>query len=160
MGLFAQKYPCMFQALHIGGLDIPEGAPCTITVDKVSNTLTINADAASIELDISRIQHLTTETDIDVEKYQDSSLMSGVVGAALFGTSGAVIGSRPKQKTKETRTHGIKIYYLLQNGEGISVLFKDKASEANRGVLGLRLALHPLVSEAPASYPQRKKIKL
>lgn len=126
MGLFGKKekdiiYPSI---IHVGGLNVPDYCACKVVLGKIN--LTIICAGNEFILDIKKIRNVDFQMDIDEKQFIKSSLTKGVIGAAAFGVSGAIIGSAPKTKTKrEVKCYAI-ISYENSNGEYKSIVLRDE----------------------------------
>lgn len=106
---------------HVRGLNAVEGAVCEVAINPTN--LIINCEGKVYSLPLSRITYVDSKSDINEVKYLKSSLVKGVAGAALFGVSGAVIGSAPKIKTdRQTKEYAIILYKDTRGEENTIIL--------------------------------------
>lgn len=124
MGLFGKKGNKEFsiQVKHVSGLPIPQGITCQILVN--NDNMQIVANGVNINLNLNKINGVSFEMDVDIEKYSKSSKLGGAIGAATFGVTGAIIGSAPKIKTERKVTGCTVISYTAQEDAGY-LLFED-----------------------------------
>ena len=89
---------------HIAGLDIAENMNCILTLSE--SGIVISAPDANKEytLSLDRIDNISWHHEEEIEKHLKSSAAKGIIGAAVFGLPGAIIGSRPKEK-KQRKVH-------------------------------------------------------
>ncbi len=125
---------------HVSGLDIP----AVDVISTLSETgIMIQAPMAKREyhIDLEKINNIMCYHEEEFEKYQKTSLIKTLIGAAAFGSVGAIIGSRPKEKTKRTVTFYLVIEYsnkqvVISSEDGWNVggtidLFRKLKPEAN-----------------------------
>lgn len=117
MGLFQKKEKEIIidNVLHIAGLNVPDN--CKGAVNISNEKLTMRFAGQVLSLNISQINNIDCQMDIDINQYQKSSIAKGIVGAAAFGVAGAIIGSTPK--TKEKRE--VKCYAIISYTNSIGV---------------------------------------
>lgn len=116
--------------VHIGGLNVPENCTCSVTLDRQG--LTIICSGNEILLNLDKIRNVDFQMDIDEKQVLKSSLAGGIVGTAAFGMSGAIIGSRPKSKTKrEIKCYAI-ISYESNQGEYKTFILRDELPNSQR----------------------------
>jgi len=113
--IMVEKSATLFACLsHVNGLPIPENVSCNIysTPNKyeiISNGLTFN-------LDKNKVTDVCLKTDVEIQKQYVSSIGGAVGGAVLFGTLGAMVGGRAKQKNIR-EVHTYLIFTYESNGE-------------------------------------------
>ena len=118
-----------YSVIHVGGLPAPEN--CKAAVALSPTTLTINCGGSEYVLNIEKIRNVDTQLDINEIQYLESSFARGVIGAALFGSSGAIIGSAPRTKTKIKIKGYAIISYEDAQGEYKTFLLRDAAENMN-----------------------------
>lgn len=119
-----------FSALtHVAGLAAVENSSCTAAVSPSS--IVIACAGKEYTLPLRRIEYVDYKEDIDETIYQKSSFVKGVAGAAMFGVSGAVIGSAPKTKTKREKKGYAIIGYLAANGKEEIIVLRDEIANFN-----------------------------
>lgn len=110
--------------IHVGGLEVPENCKCTAALSQEG--LTITCAGKELLLRTNKIRNVEYQLDIDEKQYLKSSLAKGIAGAAMFGVSGAIIGSAPKTKTKrEVKCYAI-ISYEGSDGQFKTFIVKDE----------------------------------
>lgn len=129
MGLFSRNKKnkngelCKVELRHILGLAIPEGLYCKAILS--NQELILEASSNQYKLNLDKIYSVDFSMNVDVEKYQKTSISKGIVGAATFGVVGAVIGSSPTNKEKRNVTGKIIIEYLNSNEENQFIILED-----------------------------------
>lgn len=116
--------------IHVGGLEAPENCKCTATLSEGGLTIACGGNEFLLRLD--KIRNVDFQLDIDEKQYLKSSMAKGIAGAAMFGISGAVIGSAPKTKTKrEVKCYAI-IAYERTDGQFKTFILKDEIANLSR----------------------------
>lgn len=106
---------------HVSGLNAVENTACSIVITPTDLKMTCSGKEYSLPL--SRITYVDFKTDVKEIQKLKSSLAKGVAGAAMFGVSGAVIGSVPKTKTvNQVKGYAIIIYKNTHGNEQTIVL--------------------------------------
>ncbi|WP_097026179.1 hypothetical protein [Clostridium peptidivorans] len=160
MGLFFKKKKNIngeldkFELRHITGLEIPEKMYCEVTV--YSDKLVIESGDKEYNLKMEKICSVDFDMNLDIEKYTKSSMVKGVVGAATFGVSGAIIGSSPKTKEKRKVTCKAIISYENSSGDTAYMIFEDLEANAVKGAARLVDTLRPIVKKRE----EKNKIEL
>ena len=98
----------------VQGLGVPQNTSCTVTVEPDAAVFFVGG--AQYRLALAKIEAVEIQQDIDTQIYSKGSLAGGLLGGALFGVAGAVIGSAPKKKTAKTTTWGVVIAYESSAG--------------------------------------------
>ncbi len=110
-----------FAIKHVSGLKAVENAECQVVINPTD--LKIACGGKEYSLPLSRITYVDLKSDIDEIRYSKSSLVKGAAGAAMFGVSGAVIGSAPKTKTeRQVRGYAVILYKDAHGGEQTIIL--------------------------------------
>ncbi|MBU5486467.1 hypothetical protein KQI86_19380 [Clostridium sp. MSJ-11] len=160
MGLFFRKKKDVtgelgkFDLRHLIGLEIPEKMYCTVTV--YNDKLVIESGDKEYSLKIDKIYSIDFDMDIDIEKYTKSSMTKGVIGAATFGVSGAIIGSAPKTKEKRKVTCKAIISYENSSEDTAYIIFEDFEANAIKGAAKLVDTLRPLIKKQE----EKQKVEL
>ena len=137
--------------VHVKGLNAEEKSPCVVTVD--SQGVSIACQSKEYRLPIQRILYAECLTDVENIQYLKSSVAKGMIGAALFGVGGAVIGSAPKTKVRKQITSHAIIGYRDSSGKERVIILKDAAPN--------RMDASNLVFELNARVPKQiEKITL
>lgn len=112
--------------IHVGGLQAPKD--CKAHAILSPSEFKVMCGGNEYVLDVSKIRNVDFQIDVDEEQYLDSSFVRGVIGAAAFGVSGAVIGSAPTAKTKrDVKCYAIISYESAQSEEGYKIfLLRDE----------------------------------
>lgn len=110
---------------HVSGLDIPNIA-VYVTLSQTGLKISAPSVKKEYELTLERIHNISWYNEVEFEKHTKSSLVGGVIGAAAFGTAGAIVGSRPKEKEKRKVQFYLLVEYpgnqiVLQSEDGFSV---------------------------------------
>lgn len=114
---------------HVTGLAAVENSSCTAEVNP--SNIVITCAGKEYTLPLRRIAYVDYKADIDETIYQKSSFVKGVAGAAMFGVSGAVIGSAPKTKTKREEKGYAIIGYMASNGKEENIVLRDEIANFN-----------------------------
>lgn len=111
----AEKNATLFVCLpHVNGLPIPENVFCDIY--STPNKFEIISNGLTFNLDKNKVTDVCFKTDVEIQKQYVSSIGGAIGGAALFGTLGAMIGGRAKQKNIR-EVHTYLIFTYESNGE-------------------------------------------
>lgn len=93
----------------VSGLPLPENTLCRLI--SWDNRIEIEANGTKFNLDKSKINDVCIKTDVEFKSQYVSSAGGAVAGAMLFGSVGAAIGGRVKEKkTQEVHTYLIFTY--------------------------------------------------
>ncbi|MCI1958831.1 MAG: hypothetical protein LKJ25_04310 [Clostridia bacterium] len=99
----------------------------------VMKCITKGVKDTELALKISSILDAQYSTDIRTFTQSKSSLTKGIVGGALFGVPGAIVGSSPKVKNT-TEFHGnILIAYKSSDGETKNIILTDNTVNSFQG---------------------------
>ncbi len=88
---------------HQIGLPLAEGANCEVWHDEDEDKVVIASSGNAFNLAFSKVTDITIKTDEEIQKAYVSSIGGAVGGAVLFGTLGAMVGGRAKEKESKTR---------------------------------------------------------
>lgn len=94
---------------HEIGLPIPQGMICLLKL--FESKIEIEANNTFFSLNIEKIKDVVIKTDIDIQKSYVSSAGGAVAGGLMFGSVGALIGGRVKQKTDKQINYILIITY-------------------------------------------------
>ncbi|MDF2984808.1 MAG: hypothetical protein K0R50_318 [Eubacterium sp.] len=99
---------------HAIGLPVSEGTLCKLFLcpDKVE----IECCGNKFNLDKSKITDVCIKTDIEIQTQYVSSIGDAVAGAAMFGTLGAIVGGRAKEKELKTVNTYLIFTYIKDTG--------------------------------------------
>ena len=114
---------------HIDGLDIPKNMDCEILL--YTDRCEFRMGSMVFNLPMSKMVDISTKTEEEVRSYYAIRPLRGGVGAALFGTPGAVLGGVGKKKEriidtylivtyKETESNFKRILFSVSGGRIIS----------------------------------------
>ena len=103
---------------HEIGLPIPQGMICLLKL--FESKIEIEANNTFFSLNIEKIKDVVIKTDIDIQKSYVSSAGGAVAGGLMFGSVGALIGGRVKQKTDKQINYILIITY--EKEENINIL--------------------------------------
>ncbi len=109
---------------HVEGLGVVENTQCSVALDP--SNLVISCIGKEYTLPLRRIVYVDFIADTNKIRYLQSSMARGIAGAALFGVSGAVIGSTPKSKVKHEAIGYAVIGYRDAKGEDKVIILKDQ----------------------------------
>lgn len=113
MGLFGKKnkYPKKFNDMYVAaGLGVQDGSPCSVDVNE--DTMSVMCDGQEFVLKISNIISYEYKMDVEIENsIHNGSVLKGMIGGAVFGIPGAIVGSLPKTKQKRLVTGTVMINY-------------------------------------------------
>ena len=113
---------------HAEGLDVAEKSTCSVMISPSS--LVISCTGKEYTLPLKRITYVDFFTDTDKIRYLESSTAKGIMGAALFGVSGAVVGAAPKTKVAHEKTGYAVIEYRDAGGREKRIILRDQAANS------------------------------
>lgn len=113
---------------HVVGLSVPENCDCQVTAKQEG--IVILCLGSEIFIEYEKIKHVEFQMDIDEKQFKHHSLAKGVIGAVTFGTTGAVLGSIPKTKTKREVTGYSFITYTDSEDSETTIVFRDKQTNS------------------------------
>ena len=125
-GDFMGKKFKYLKILH--GLGVPQEAECVAILDEDAVVFVIGG--TEFRLDFVKITGVDLQKTIDSQIYSQGSFTGGLVGGALFGVAGAVIGSAPKKRVERKRMHGVLIEYTGSGEDCEYILLADKKPNA------------------------------
>lgn len=105
---------------HISGLDIPKNTNIVFTLDMDGVVIKIPS-SKEYSISLNKIQSISFSHETEIQNITTSSLGTAIIGAATFGTIGAVIGSRPRNKEQRT-----VLFYLLIQYDDKSIVIESK----------------------------------
>lgn len=117
---------------HVSGLENIQNVPVLIILDESGIKLNIVSMKKEYTITLDKITSINYYQETEVEKHLKSSFVGGVVGAAAFGVSGAIIGSRPKEKKK----HKVTFYLLIDYADN-QLVFSSEDGFGIGGVVDL-----------------------
>lgn len=110
----------IFQGKHVTGLPIGE-TPCKISFTK--EDVSIEGGGNKYTIKVEKIKYIGVKQDTEIEKEITSSAGKGIAGALLFGTAGAIIGSRTKTKKDKKIILYLIMNYINKENEMTSICF-------------------------------------
>lgn len=93
-------------ARHQAGLPLAQDAACTIFYD--ADRFRINGGGNTFELLYEKLTDISVKTDTEIQRQYVSSVGGAIAGGMVFGSLGAIVGGRAKQKKTTEST-----YYLI-----------------------------------------------
>lgn len=129
--MFKKKKQKQLLGKHISGLDI-SSVPVLIILDESGIKITDSSTKKEFIIAIDKISSINYYHETEVEKHLKSSFVKGVIGAATFGMTGAIIGSRPKEKEKKKVT-----FYLLIDYSDKQIVISSEDGFATGGIVDL-----------------------
>lgn len=109
-----------FIGTHVAGLPIGE-VSCDVKV--THDSFIVEGGGSKYTIPVSRLRYVGMKRDTEIERMVTSSLTQGVVGGLLFGTAGAVLGSRVKTKTDLRATLYVIVNYINKDEQMDSICF-------------------------------------
>ena len=103
----------LYNMKHVSGLPLSEGSICSILYS--DGRLITTGGGNKFHLSIQKVTDICIKTDTELQKSYVSSIGGAVGGAVLFGTLGAMIGGRAKEKTITNITNYLIITYIKDN---------------------------------------------
>lgn len=99
---------------HVSGLPIPENLSCEIR--SYEDRIDFKAGTTNIKLPRKKITDMCIKTDTEIQNQVVSSVGGAIAGGVMFGTLGAIIGGRAKNKKVKTTTQYLVITYIGEQG--------------------------------------------
>ena len=87
-------------AKHMDGLPVAEGADMYLYL--CDDKMIFERNENRYNLEFSKLRDVTIKTDEEIQKAYVSSVGGAIAGQMLFGTLGAIVGGRAKEKTTKT----------------------------------------------------------
>lgn len=100
---------------HVNGLPIPENLLCEIRSYK--DRVEFKAGTTNIKLPREKITDMCLKFDTEIQNQTISSIGGTIAGGVMFGTLGAIIGGRAKNKKMKTTSQYLIITYTGEHGE-------------------------------------------
>lgn len=76
---------------------------------------------------LPQVQNVKYDVEREIEKETKTSTAKGLIGGALFGPAGAVVGSQPKEKiVSNTTISSLTISYINSKGEDSRIEFVNR----------------------------------
>lgn len=99
---------------HFYGLPVVEGTHTVI--EDIKEEFLFTASGNEFRLNKNKITDISIKRDVDIQKQYVSSVGGAIGGAALFGSVGAMIGGRAKEKKTKTVNRYIIFTYIKDDG--------------------------------------------
>lgn len=109
-----QGVTCRAVLAHVNGLSIPENTLCEIY--SYPERIEIKANGTLFKLEKLRLNDVCIKTDVEIQSQFVSSIGGAIGGAVLFGTLGAMIGGRARNKKSKT-IHNYLIFTYAKDNE-------------------------------------------
>lgn len=100
---------------HVNGLPLAENLLCEVL--SYPDRIEFKAGTTSIKLTREKITDMCMKVDTEIQNQAVSSVGGAIAGGVMFGTLGAVIGGRTKNKKVETTIPYLIITYTGEQGE-------------------------------------------
>jgi len=100
---------------HTAGLPVPEKTPCELFY--CDGHIEINGNGIQFTLDFSKIHDICIKTSTEIHKQLVSSAGGAIGGARLFGTLGALIFGRVKERQITNTRHYLIFTYSKDSGD-------------------------------------------
>lgn len=113
---------------HMDGLPWGEQAACSVYLYPDKYVFWRNKNTYTLAMD--KITDVCIKTDVEIQKAYVSSVGGAVGGAMLFGTLGAMIGGRVKEKTDTTISQFL-IFTYNKDGETKYISFEIPSHNKN-----------------------------
>lgn len=137
-----------FAIAHVEGLGVVENAHCSVILSP--SNLVISCTGKEYSLPLGRITYVDFIVDANKIRYLQNNMARGIAGAALFGVSGAVIGSAPKSKVEHEAIGYAVIGYRDAQGKEKVVILKDQSPNSyicSKLVKALNSCIHTTVEK-------------
>lgn len=97
-------------AEHMAGLPLAQSTACTVSFEE--GCITIHSSGNRFNLNYDKITAMDFKTSTEIQRAYVSSAGGAIVGGALFGPLGAMVGGRVKEKQSKTVENFIIFTYL------------------------------------------------
>ncbi|MBD5132877.1 MAG: hypothetical protein HDT38_00135 [Clostridiales bacterium] len=115
----------MLEVEHMAGLPLAQSAACTVSFEE--GCITIYSSGNRFNLNYDKITAMDLKTSTEIQKTYVSSAGGAIVGGALFGPLGAMVGGRVKEK-RSTTVENFIIFTYLKDGNIDYLSFKVQAA--------------------------------
>lgn len=148
MGLFSRnknKNSCelgKFEFNYVSGLDMPPDSYCLVTL--YNDKLVLKFGNKEYTLLVEKIKSVNYGVTLEKDKYIQSSMAKGLIGAATLGVAGAVIGASPKTVEKNKAKSYDIIEYLTKEGKTNQIVveeFRENAQNTSKFARALQSLL-------------------
>lgn len=100
---------------HVNGLPLAENLLCEVFL--YPDRIEFKAGTTNIKLAREKITDMCLKFDTEIQNQAVSSIGGAIAGGVMFGTLGAIIGGRAKNKKVKTTTQYLIITYTGEQGE-------------------------------------------
>lgn len=100
---------------HVNGLPLAENLLCEVF--SYPDRIEFKAGTTNIKLAREKITDMCLKFDTEIQNQAVSSIGGAIAGGVMFGTLGAIIGGRAKNKKVKTTTQYLIITYTGEQGE-------------------------------------------
>jgi len=100
---------------HVNGLPLAENLLCEVF--SYPDRIEFKAGTTNIKLAREKITDMCLKFDTEIQNQAVSSIGGAMAGGVMFGTLGAIIGGRAKNKKVKTTTQYLIITYTGEQGE-------------------------------------------
>lgn len=100
---------------HVNGLPLAENLLCEVF--SYPDRIEFKAGTTNIKLAREKITDMCLKFDTEIQNQAVSSIGGAIAGGVMFGTLGAIIGGRAKNKKVKTTTQYLIITYTGKQGE-------------------------------------------
>lgn len=100
---------------HVNGLPLAENLLCEVF--SYPDRIKFKAGTTNIKLAREKITDMCLKFDTEIQNQAVSSIGGAIAGGVMFGTLGAIIGGRAKNKKVKTTTQYLIITYTGEQGE-------------------------------------------
>lgn len=114
---------------HISGLPLSQDIQCKLFL--YDDKIVIESSGVNFNLYKDKILDVCIKTDVEIQKQYVSSIGGAIAGEAIFGTLGAIIGGRAKQKESKTVTQ--YLIYTYEKNNNINYLVFDILKNVKAG---------------------------
>lgn len=101
---------------HTVGLPLAQGTTCVLHFG--DEFVTASGGGNEFKLAYAKITDMSVHSDVEIQKSYVSSVGGAIGGAMLFGTLGAMVGGRAKEKQSKVIEYYFIITYLKDDGVG------------------------------------------
>lgn len=132
MGVVTKSESEIFAALHakhVTGLPIAEGVSVKIAASRERLLFVHNSQEFSLTAE--KIIDISIKTDTEIQSSYVSSIGNALLGARLFGSTGAIIGGQAREKRTTIETHFLVVAYKKQTQQAYLSFQVDDIRNAN-----------------------------
>lgn len=146
--MVSRKDKSFKNVVHLGGLEVPLNCEGVIWLKGRELIMEFNGDKAILNID--RIIDVEGTHDVlHYETYKKKGHIKKMAAIAAWGGSGAIWGTIPTKKEKETVITYATITYRGKNGELKKLVFKDAENTLRLNCSRLVIVLNSLIKREP-----------